>query len=70
MTVNGIRVPGWAVAAVLAAAGLIGVGVGVGRSAEAQDQRDKTVDYRLCRIERALGIEVWQSCVNPEREKR
>jgi hypothetical protein len=70
MTVNGIQVPGWAVAAIMVAASLIGVGVGLGAKLEAQAQRDVNVNYRLCRIERALGVEPWQGCPTPAWETK
>lgn len=63
---NGFRVPGWAVAALTTMVTLIGIGIALGTKLEAQAQRNLTVDYRLCRIERALQVDPWASCPTPE----
>lgn len=69
---EGIRVPGWAVGAILAAFGLMGVGYSLGAQESRTDQRIadveaqvKGVDFRLCRIERQLTIAPYQSCGAP-----
>jgi hypothetical protein len=62
---NGIRIPGWAVGALSAAATLMLMGWAVGQKF-ANDARDRDiVNYRLCRIEKALGIDPWNSCEPP-----
>lgn len=62
---NGVRIPGWAITAVTLAATLIWTGIWTGLKVEAQTHRNVTVDYRLCRIEKALGVDPWFSCVLP-----
>ena len=69
---EGIQVPGWAVAAVLAACGILGVGYSLGAQESRADTRVTAVeaqmngmDFRLCRIERALAIAPYQSCGAP-----
>ncbi len=57
-----ISVPRWAVVAALAASALLSLGISLGVKAEAQSSFNVTVDYRLCRIEKALNISPWQSC--------
>ena len=69
---EGIQVPGWAVGAVLAAMGILGVGYSLGAQESRADVRVtaveaqvKGVDFRLCRIERHLSIAPYQSCGAP-----
>jgi hypothetical protein len=69
---EGIRVPGWAVGAVLAAMGILGVGYSLGAQESRSDSRltavesqIQGVDFRLCRIERQLSIAPYQSCGTP-----
>jgi hypothetical protein len=65
-TQNGFRVPSWAVAALTAMTTLIGIGILLGSKLEAQAQQNDNVNYRLCRIERALQVDPWISCPAPE----
>lgn len=62
---EGIHIPGWAVAAITMVVALISTGVWAGLKAEAQSNQNVTVDYRLCRIERALNIDPWVTCARP-----
>jgi hypothetical protein len=73
----GIRVPAWAIGALLATAAIFGVGLRLGAQVTDNDSRFKrleerasSLDFRLCRIERALGISPYQSCYpnGPEAE--
>jgi hypothetical protein len=71
MTTNGIRVPGWLVAALTATVMLLIFGARVGAQIAQNDDRisqlerqNITLDFRLCRIEIALRISPYQSCSN------
>lgn len=82
---NGVRVPRWLVAVVVATVAVATAGWGVGRAVQARDGRLEALelkqqlnavlierkadladlrvfDVRLCRIERALRIEPWETC--------
>ena len=82
---NGVRVPRWLVAVVVAVVTVASAGWGVGRAVQVRDSRVEALelrqqvltlelqrksdltdlrvfDVRLCRIERALRIEPWESC--------
>ena len=82
---NGVRVPRWLVAVVVAVVTVASAGWAVGRAVQARDGRLealelrqqlvtvevqrkadlsdlRTFDLRLCRIERALRIEPWETC--------
>ncbi len=62
---SGFRVPGWAVAAATAITTLIGSGIFLGIKLEAQSSQNVSTNYRLCRIEKALGIDPWILCELP-----
>jgi hypothetical protein len=84
---NGIQVPGWAVAAVVAVFAILGVGYQIGnwhRGAQDSDEVEVLrnsvridnidgkvgqLDFRLCRIEKALNIAPDQSCYNTNYQK-
>ena len=82
---NGVRVPRWLVAVVVAVVTVASAGWAVGRAVQARDGRLEALelrqqlvtvevqrkadlsdlrafDLRLCRIERALRIEPWETC--------
>ena len=66
---NGLRVPAWAIGAILAVAAIFGLGIGYGSAAsdnsrkiERLEEQNKGLDFRLCRIERALAISPYQTC--------
>lgn len=66
---GGIRVPAWAIGTVLGASAIYGLGVRTGREITDNDsrlarlkERASSLDFRLCRIERALQISPYQSC--------
>ena len=66
---SGIRVPAWAIGAILAGAAVFGLGVGYGAAQSDNasrigrvEEQNRGLDFRLCRIERALGISPYQSC--------
>jgi hypothetical protein len=67
---TGFRVPSWVIptlsAAATAVATLIAIGIAMGSKLEAQAQQNDNVNYRLCRIERALKVDPWISCPSPD----
>ncbi len=63
-TINGhsIRVPGWAVTAIMVAIVILTAGFKFGRMYDRLDNTLETMEARLCRIERAVNVQPGLSC--------
>jgi hypothetical protein len=66
---QGLRIPRWLITAVIVGAGILGLGFKLGAQVSQNDERitklEYTVnglDFRLCRIEKALQISPYQTC--------
>jgi hypothetical protein len=59
---GGIRVPGWAVTAVLASIAIGKIAWDASRTFSAIQQNQRIMDVRLCRIEAANHIPPWPTC--------
>lgn len=59
---NGLRVPGWAVTAVVAIAAILTTGIAVGQKIKANESAFEIISVRLCRIERAVNLQPWPGC--------
>lgn len=69
MTAAGIRIPGWVWPLVVAAFAVFVLGLKLGAQVNANDNRVAKVEeslfgvnFRLCRMERAMGIDPYQTC--------
>lgn len=62
MNGNGLRVPGWAVTAVVAIAAILTTGIAVGQKIKGTDTAFEIISVRLCRIEKAVNLQPWPGC--------
>ena len=62
LTARSIHVPGWAVVAVTVAVALLSAGYAAGQKERDTDAQFEVINYRLCRIERAVNVEPWMRC--------
>ncbi len=60
---NGIHIPRWMIAAVVMAAAILGAGFQVGSRYTTMQTAIETIETRMCRIERALDIPEWPTCL-------
>ena len=66
---NGIRIPGWAIAAIVLIVAILTTGFSLGRSWNDTQHSVRDLNARMCRIEQALEIPLWPSCTE-RREQR
>ena len=62
VTHNGVRIPGWAIAAVVAVVVVLTTGFSLGRTWNDTQRSVRDLNDRMCRIEQALDIPLWPSC--------
>lgn len=59
---NGLKVPKWALAAIVATVAVLGLGFQVGAAYEKHTTQHEATEFRLCRVEAALNIPQWTTC--------
>ena len=63
---NGIRIPGWAITAVVVIVVVLSTGFRLGRTWNDTQRSVRDLNARMCRIELALDIPLWPSCTIKE----
>lgn len=63
---NGIRIPGWAIAAIMLVVAVLSTGFSLGRTWNDTQRSVHDLNARMCRIEKALDIPMWPSCTMKE----
>ncbi len=66
---NGIRIPAWAITAVVVIVVVLTTGFSFGRTWTDTQHSLRDMDTRLCRIEQALDIPLWPSCTEPRSDR-
>ncbi len=67
---NGVRIPGWAIAAVVLIVAVLTTGFNLGSKWNDTQRSVSELNTRMCRIERALDIPPWPTCSPPPRSGR
>ena len=68
-THNGIRIPGWAIAAIVLVVAVLTTGFSLGRTWNDTQRSVHELNMRMCRIEQALDIPPWPSCTERREER-
>ena len=59
---NGVRIPAWAITAVVVVVVVLTTGFSLGRTWNDTQRSVRELNTRMCRIEEALDIPLWPSC--------
>ncbi len=62
-----VRIPGWAIGAVLLIIAVLTTGFSLGRTWNDTQRSVRDLNARMCRIEQALDIPLWPSCTKEGR---
>lgn len=64
---TGLYIPRWAIVAGGILVAIISATWGAAQTITRSQEEGKMMHHRLCRIERAVGLEPWPTCPNPVR---
>ncbi len=66
---NGVRIPAWAITAVVVIVVVLTTGFSLGRTWNDTQRSLREMNLRLCRIEQALQLTPWPSCTERRSER-